>query len=72
MVHGGGGGGRDRNGMERKQLIVDVLVLPLLPKQKKTMTMMITLNNLAVSVEWRCTLQGSINDNNNKDGPDGI
>jgi len=59
--------------MERKQLIVDVLVLPLLPKQKKTMTMMITLNNLAVSVEWRCTLQGSINDNNNnKDGLDGF
>ena len=44
-------------------------------KQKKTTTMMITVNDLAFTVEWRSTLQGSINDNNknnNKDGPDGI
>jgi len=52
-------------------------VLPLLLKQKKTTTMMITVNDLAhaVAVEWRSTLQGSINDNNknnNKDGLDGI
>jgi len=61
-------------GMERKQMIVDVLVLPLplLPKQKKKKKMVvITVNDLAVAVEWRFTLQGSINDNN-KDGPNGI
>ena len=57
-------------GMERKQK-VDLLVLPLLPKQKKTTTMMmmITVNDLAVAVEWRSTLQGSINDS--AEGEDG-
>jgi len=57
--------------MERKQMIVDVLVLPLLllPKEKMTTTMMITVNNLAVAVEWRSTLQGSINDS--AEGKDG-
>ena len=55
--------------MERKQMIVDVLVLLLLPKQKKTTMMMITVNNLAVAVEWRSTLQGSIN--NSAEGEDG-
>ena len=43
-------------GLERKQMIVDVLVLRLLPKQKKTMMMVITVNDLAVAVEWRSTL----------------
>jgi len=41
-------------GMERKQMIVDVLVLPLplLPKQKKKKKMVvITVNDLAVAVE---------------------
>ena len=61
----------DMIGMERKQIIVDVLVLPLLPKQKKTTMMMITVNDLAVTVavEWRSTLQGSINDS--AEGEDG-
>ena len=51
----------DLIGMERKQN-VDVLVLLPLPKQNKTTMMMITVNDLAVAVEWRSTLQGSIND----------
>ena len=54
--------GEEEDGMERKLMIVDVLVLPLLPKQKTTTMMMITVNDLAVAVEWRSTLQGSIND----------
>jgi len=47
----------------RHVMIVDVLVLPLPPQQKKTTTMtMITVNDIAVAVECRSTLQGSIND----------
>jgi len=49
-------------------MIVDLLVLSLLPKQKKKTMMMITVNDLTVTVEWRSTLQGSINDST--DGED--
>ena len=37
--------------MESKLMIIDVLVLSLLPKQKKTTTMMITVNDLTAAVE---------------------
>jgi len=40
-------------GLERKQMIVDVLVMPLLPKQKKTTMMMITVNGRRRRKTWR-------------------
>ena len=55
-------GDEEVDGMESKLMLVDVLVLSLLPKQKKKTMMMITVNDLAVAVEWRSTLQGSLND----------
>jgi len=55
-------GEEEVDGMERKLMIEDVLVLPLLPKQKETTMMMIIVTDLAVAVEWRLILQGSIND----------
>ena len=63
------GGEVDVIGMERKKMIIEVLILPLLPKQKKATTMMITVNDIAVSVKLRSTLQGSINDST--EGKDG-